>query len=56
MSLPDHMLEPEDEEPMCTGDTWSCHCAECRQWWEDTRADEQVEEMLDRLYARRPPW
>jgi len=38
----DKVLDPPDDEPVCTGHLWSCGCAACLQEWTDKDADEAI--------------
>lgn len=51
MSLPDHLLDPPDDEPVCTGDVQTCHCRECQLYWWEQYMEEQVEKQIDKLYG-----
>lgn len=51
MSLPDNLLDPLDDEPECTGDVYSCRCAECVAEWVDTYADAKCDEMKEKDHA-----
>ena len=47
MSLPDHEIEPPDDEPECTWDVWTCRCPQHVQEWIDTYADAKCEERKE---------
>jgi hypothetical protein len=45
MSLPDHLLEPDDEETDdCMGDPYTCQCEACRTLWAEIEADRDYDE------------
>jgi hypothetical protein len=44
MSLPDYLLEPDDENTIeCTGDPYTCQCDACRTLWTDMEADREYD-------------
>lgn len=45
MSLPDHLLEPEEAKPECTGNVWECRCRECLSEWIDRQAEERYDHL-----------
>jgi hypothetical protein len=47
MSLPDHLLEPDDdglETDECTGDPYTCRCEACWTVWNEIEADREYDE------------
>lgn len=43
MSLPDYLLEPEDDVQDCTMDVYTCHCEECQTYWQERHIEEKIE-------------
>jgi hypothetical protein len=47
MSLPDYLLEPDDDADQageCTGDPYTCPCKACCDLWSDVEADMEYDE------------